>query len=73
MKMELLNENELEWLDDVLMKYNIDQVILDVVELDGLIIVVLSFLCFIELEQWLVVIWGGFVYVLCWIFEKEMM
>ncbi|KJT56217.1 hypothetical protein SEEH3343_11819, partial [Salmonella enterica subsp. enterica serovar Heidelberg str. RI-11-013343] len=25
MKMEPLNENELEWLDDVLTKYNTDQ------------------------------------------------
>lgn len=27
MKMEPLNENELEWLDDVLTKYNTDQAI----------------------------------------------
>lgn len=43
MKMEPLNENELEWLDDVLTKYNTDQAILDVAELDGLITAVLSF------------------------------
>lgn len=44
MKMGLLNESELEWLDDILIKYNIDYVIFDVVELDGLLMVVLSFL-----------------------------
>lgn len=42
--MGLLNESELEWLDDILIKYNIDYVIFDVVELDGLLMVVLSFL-----------------------------
>lgn len=59
MKMEPLNENELEWLDDVLTKYNTDQAILDVAELDGLITAVLSSPRPIEPEQWLVVIWGG--------------
>lgn len=58
MKMEPLNENELEWLDDVLTKYNTDQAILDVAELDGLITAVLSSPRPIEPEQWLVAIWG---------------
>lgn len=59
MKMEPLNENELEWLDDVLTKYNTDQAILDVAELDGLITAALSSPRPIEPEQWLVAIWGG--------------
>lgn len=35
MKTGPLNESELEWLDDVLTKYNTDKAILDVSELDG--------------------------------------
>ncbi|EBW5629225.1 YecA family protein [Salmonella enterica subsp. enterica serovar Agona] len=72
MKMEPLNENELEWLDDVLTKYNTDQAILDVAELDGLITAVLSSPRPIEPEQWLVAIWGGPAYVPRWTSEKEM-
>lgn len=71
MKMEPLNENELEWLDDVLTKYNTDQAILDVAELDGLITAVLSSPRPIEPEQWLVAIWGT-AYVPRWTSEKEM-
>lgn len=43
MKTGSLNESELEWLDDILIKYNIDYVIFDVAELDGLLTAVLSF------------------------------
>lgn len=42
MKTGPLNESELEWLDDVLTKYNTDKAILDVSELDGLLTAVLS-------------------------------
>lgn len=44
MKTGPLNESELEWLDDILTKYNTDHAILDVAELDGLLTAVLSFL-----------------------------
>lgn len=71
MKMEPLNENELEWLDDVLTKYNTDQAILDVAELDGLITAVLSSPRPIEPEQWLVAIWGGPAYVPHWTSRKR--
>lgn len=42
MKTGPLNESELEWLDDILTKYNTDHAILDVAELDGLLTAVLS-------------------------------
>lgn len=41
MKTGPLNESELEWLDDILTKYNTDHAILDVAELDGLLTAVL--------------------------------
>ena len=63
MKTGPLNESELEWLDDVLTKYNTDKAILDVSELDGLLTAVLSSPYEIEPEQWLVAIWGGAQYV----------
>lgn len=59
MKTGPLNESELEWLDDVLTKYNTDKAILDVSELDGLLTAVLSSPYEIEPEQWLVAIWGA--------------
>ena len=72
MKTGPLNESELEWLDDVLTKYNTDKAILDVSELDGLLTAVLSSPFEIEPEQWLVAIWGGAQYVPRWSSEKEM-
>ena len=42
MKTGPLNESELEWLDDILTKYNTEHAILDVAELDGLLTAVLS-------------------------------
>lgn len=59
MKTGPLNESELEWLDDILTKYNTDHAILDVAELDGLLTAVLSSPQEIEPEQWLVAVWGG--------------
>lgn len=44
MKTGPLNESELEWLDDILTKYNTDHAILDVAELDGLLTAVLELL-----------------------------
>ena len=56
MKTGPLNESELEWLDDILTKYNTDHAILDVAELDGLLTAVLSSPQEIEPEQWLVAV-----------------
>lgn len=67
-----LNESELEWLDDVLTKYNTEHAILDVSELDGLLTAVLSSPYEIEPEQWMIAIWGGAQYVPKWASEKEM-
>ena len=53
MKTGPLNESELEWLDDILTKYNTDHAILDVAELDGLLTAVLSSPQEIEPAQWL--------------------
>ena len=72
MKTGPLNESELEWLDDVLTKYNTEHAILDVAELDGLLTAVLSSPREIEPEQWLVAVWGGAQYVPRWSSEKEM-
>lgn len=72
MKTGPLNESELEWLDDILTKYNTDHAILDVAELDGLLTAVLSSPQEIEPEQWLVAVWGGADYVPRWTSEKEM-
>lgn len=72
MKTGPLNESELEWLDDILTKYNTDHAILDVAELDGLLTAVLSSPQEIEPAQWLVAVWGGADYVPRWASEKEM-
>ena len=63
MKTGPLNESELEWLDDILTKYNTDHAILDVAELDGLLTAVLSSPQEIEPEQWLVA--GGVGLTMC--------
>lgn len=72
MKTGPLNENELEWLDDVLAKYSNDASIVDVAELDGLLTAVLSAPTEIEPSEWLVAIWGGANHVPRWASEKEM-
>ena len=71
MKTGPLNESELEWLDDILTKYNTDHAILDVAELDGLLTAVLSSPQEIEPEQWLVAVWGGADYVPRWASERR--
>ena len=59
MKTGPLNESELEWLDDILTKYNTDHAILDVAELDGLLTAVLSSAQEIEPAEWVVGVWWG--------------
>lgn len=72
MKTGPLNDKELEWLEDVLMKYGDESSILDVAELDGLLTAVLSSPRLIEPSQWLVAVWGGQDKVPRWASEKEM-
>jgi len=67
-----LNESELEWLDDVLVKYGNDDSVLDVAELDGLLTAVLSAPYEIEPTDWLLAIWGGAHNVPAWQSEREM-
>lgn len=66
-----LNETELEWLDDVLVKYSTDDGVLDVSELDGLLTAVLSAPHEIEPTDWLLAIWGGTQNVPAWESERE--
>ncbi|WP_312946455.1 YecA family protein [Superficieibacter sp.] len=67
-----LNEKELEWLDDVFMKYGNDDSVLDAAELDGLLTAVLSAPHEIEPTDWLLAIWGGAHNVPEWASEREM-
>lgn len=53
-----LNEEELEWLDETLMKYGNDESVLDVSELDGMLTAILSGPTMIQPSQWLSAIWG---------------
>jgi len=54
-----LTEAELEWLDDILMKYGSEASVVDASELDGLFTAILSGPVLVEPQQWLPVIWGG--------------
>ncbi len=54
-----LTEEELEWLDDVLMKYGSDESVVDASELDGLFTAILSGPVLVEPQVWLPLIWGG--------------
>ncbi|MTH46521.1 YecA/YgfB family protein [Intestinirhabdus alba] len=71
MKTGPLNESELEWLDEVLTKYNTEYAILDVAELDGLLTAVLSAPEYIAPEQWLDAAWGGPQHVPRWSSAEE--
>ncbi|RWR01061.1 hypothetical protein ED28_16565 [[Pantoea] beijingensis] len=67
-----LTEEELEWLDDVLMECGNDDSVLDVSELDGLLTAILSGPNMIPPSQWLPVIWGGEKHDPGWSDESEM-
>ncbi|WNN45528.1 UPF0149 family protein [Winslowiella toletana] len=67
-----LELEELEWLDDVLMKYSNEHSILDVSELDGLLTAILSGPNRIEPSQWLPALWGGEQYAPVWESEDEL-
>ena len=67
-----LTEKELEWLDDIFMKYGDDDSVLDVSELDGFLTAILSGPVMVEPERWLVEVWGGAGKVPRWSSEREM-
>ena len=67
-----LTEDELEWLDEVLLKYGNDDSVLDVSELDGLLTAILSGPTVIEPAQWLTALWGGEDQIPRWSSEQEM-
>lgn len=54
-----LNEEELEWLDEILIKYGNEDSVLDVSELDGMLTAILSAPMMIPHSQWQTVLWGG--------------
>lgn len=53
-----LNEEELEWLDETLIKYGNDDSVLDVSELDGMLTAILSAPQMIDTAQWQTALWG---------------
>lgn len=53
-----LTEEELEFLDDILLKYGSDESVVDASELDGLFTAILSGPVLIEPQVWLPLIWG---------------
>lgn len=67
-----LNEKELEWLDELLMKYGHDDSVMDVSELDGMLTAILSGPHAIEPAQWLTALWGGEKHIPRWTSEREM-
>ncbi|WP_411704072.1 YecA family protein [Edaphovirga cremea] len=71
MKQGPLTDEELAWLDDVLMEYGNDDSILDVTELDGMLTALLSGPNMISPGCWLAVIWGGEEYAPHWKSKHE--
>lgn len=67
-----LNEKELEWLEDTLIKYGNDDSVMDVAELDGLLTAILSGPLMIEPEVWLLSLWGGEKNVPKWANDREL-
>jgi uncharacterized protein YecA (UPF0149 family) len=72
MKEGPLNEKELEWLEEVLVKYGNDDSVLDVAELDGFLTAILSGPRMIEPSEWLVALWGGAENIPKWASEREL-
>jgi uncharacterized protein len=54
-----LSAEELEWLDDTLVKYGNDDSVMDVSELDGMLTAILSAPVIIPVPQWQTALWGG--------------
>ncbi|WP_428945061.1 UPF0149 family protein [Pantoea sp. FN060301] len=53
-----LTEEELEWLDNVLLEYGNDASVMDVSELDGMLTAILSSPNVVEPARWLAALWG---------------
>jgi len=54
-----LTEEQLEWLDDILMKYGTEASLVDASELDGMLTAILSGPEQLSPGEWLPAIWGG--------------
>ncbi|MBM7343351.1 UPF0149 family protein [Pantoea coffeiphila] len=54
-----LTEEQLEWLDDILMKYSTDTSLVDASELDGMLTAIVSAPVAVPPAEWLPAIWGG--------------
>lgn len=54
-----LTEEQLEWLDDILMKYSTEESLVDASELDGMLTAIVSSPVTVPPEEWLPAIWGG--------------
>jgi len=66
-----LELEELEWLDDIFLKYNNEHSILDVSELDGLLTAILSGPNQVEPSKWLLALWGGEQHAPVWESQEE--
>ncbi|WP_158781305.1 UPF0149 family protein [Pantoea sp. BAV 3049] len=53
-----LDEDQIEWLDEILMKHGSDDSVLDVSELDGMLTAILSGPGRVQPEKWQAAIWG---------------
>ena len=72
MKEGPLNEQELEWLEEVLIKYGNDDSVVDVAELDGFLTAILSGPHMIQPSEWLVALWGGTQHIPAWSSKREL-
>ncbi|MCX8958205.1 UPF0149 family protein [Erwinia psidii] len=54
-----LDEEELEWLDEILLNHGNDDSVLDVSELDGMLTAILSGPNLVPPSIWLTALWGG--------------
>lgn len=59
MHTEVLNEEEMEYLNELLVEYGTDDSILDVSELDGFFTALVTGPAEVTMEQWYPAIWGG--------------
>ncbi len=67
-----LTEKELEWLDDILLKYRNEDSVCDTSELDGYLTAILSGPNDMEASYWLTAMWGGEKQIPRWSSEREM-
>ncbi|EMV3269413.1 UPF0149 family protein, partial [Escherichia coli] len=67
-----LTDREIDWLEEILMKYGMDDSVLCFSELDGLLTAILSGPNMVSPNIWLSAIWGGGDYHPKWSSEREM-